>query len=110
MENRLLINLIPGETFLHKLTGKTKVRTFIILLVFIIMSFDMRLILPLFILSIIGLRSLKPNWKTIKYFFIVIGAVNLLNIVLSGWQIRTSVPIGAEEAIRCCSVLPGAST
>lgn len=82
MENRLLINLIPGNTFLHKLTGKTKVRTFIILLVYIIMSFDLRLILPLFILSIIGLNSLKPSWKTLKYFFIIIGAMNLLNIVL----------------------------
>ena len=69
------------------------------------MSFDMRLILPLFILGIIGLRSLEPNWKTIKYFFIVIGAVNLLNIVLLAGR-STSAPIGAEEATRCCSVFP----
>ena len=82
MDNRLLINLIPGDTFLHKLTGKTKVRTFLILLVYIIMSFDLRLILPLFILSIIGLVSVKPNWKVIRYFIIIIGAMNVLNIVL----------------------------
>ena len=82
MDNKLLINLIPGDTFLHKLTGKTKVRAFLILMVYIIMSFDLRLIMPLFILSIIGLVSLKPNWKIIKYFFIIIGAMNLLNIVL----------------------------
>ncbi|NLW01725.1 MAG: energy-coupling factor transporter transmembrane protein EcfT [Clostridiaceae bacterium] len=82
MENRLLINLVPGDTFLHRLTGKTKVRTFIILLVYIIMSFDIRLIMPLLILTIIGLVSLKTNWKRVKYFIIVIAAVNLLNIVL----------------------------
>lgn len=82
MDNRLLINLIPGETFLHRLTGKTKVRTFLILMVYIIMSFDLRLILPLCILSIIGLISLKPQWKIIKFFFIIIGLMNLLNIVL----------------------------
>lgn len=82
MDNRLLINLIPGETFLHRLTGKTKVRTFLILMVYIIMSFDFRLILPLCILSIIGLISLKPQWKIIKIFFIIIGFMNLLNIVL----------------------------
>ncbi|HOK43429.1 MAG TPA: energy-coupling factor transporter transmembrane component T, partial [Thermoclostridium caenicola] len=82
MENKLLINLIPGDTFLHRLTGKTKVRTFIVLLIYLIMSFDLRLILPLFILGIIGLKSLKPAWKTLKYFFIIIVAVNLLNIVL----------------------------
>jgi len=78
----MLINLIPGDTFLHRLTGKTKVRTFLILLVYIIMSFDMRLILPLFILSIIGLASLKPNWRRVKYFIVVIVVVNLINIVL----------------------------
>ena len=52
-----LLNLIPGDTYLHKLTGKTKVRAFVILLVYIIMSFDLRLILPLFIVGIIGLVS-----------------------------------------------------
>lgn len=82
MDNRLLINLIPGDTFLHKLTGKTKVRTFLILMVYIIMSFDLRLLLPLSILSIIGLVSLKPQWKVIKFFFIFIGLMNVLNIVL----------------------------
>ena len=46
------------------------------------MSFDLRLILPLFILSIIGLVSVKPNWKVIRYFIIIIGAMNLLNIIL----------------------------
>ena len=82
MDNKLLINLIPGDTFLHKLTGKTKVRTFLILMVYLIMSFDLRLIMPLLILSIIGLVSLKPSWKMIKYFIIIIGAMNVLNIVL----------------------------
>lgn len=77
-----LLNLIPGDTYLHKLTGKTKVRAFVILLVYIIMSFDLRLILPLFIVGIIGLVSLRPEWKTLRYFFIVVAAVNLLNIVL----------------------------
>ena len=46
------------------------------------MSFDLRLILPLFIVGIIGLVSLRPEWKTLRYFFIVVAAVNLLNIVL----------------------------
>ncbi len=82
MDNRLLINLIPGDTFLHTLTGKTKVRTFLILQVYIIMSFDLRLILPLFTLSIIGLVSVKPTWKIIKFFIIIIGVMNLINIVL----------------------------
>lgn len=87
MNNKLLINLIPGNTWLHKLTGKTKVRTFIILLVYIIMSFDIRLLLPLFIISLIGLISLKPNWKLLKYFFIIAFLMNTINIVLY-WLVK----------------------
>lgn len=82
MSNQLLINLIPGDTFLHKLTGKTKVRTFIVLLIYIIMSFDIRLLLPLFVISTFGLISLHPKWKTLKYFFIIAFIMNSINIVL----------------------------
>lgn len=87
MNNQLLINLIPGDTFLHQLTGKTKVRLFIILLIYIIMSFDIRLLLPLFILSTVGLISLKPNWKVIKYFFVIAAIMNLINVFLY-WTIK----------------------
>lgn len=82
MSSQLLINLVPGDTLLHKLTGTTKVRLFLILLVYIIMSFDLRLLLPLMILSLIGLVSLKPKWKTIKYFFIIAFIMNAFNIFL----------------------------
>ncbi len=87
MNNRLLINLVPGNTRLHKLTGKTKVRTFILLMVYIIMSFDIRLLLPLFLISLIGLMSLKPDWKTLKYFFIIALTMNFLNVVLY-WLVK----------------------
>lgn len=80
--NNFIINLIPGETFLHKLSGTTKVRLFFILIIYLIMSFDMRLILPVFILSIIGLVSLKPRFKSLKYIVFFVVAMNILNIVL----------------------------
>jgi energy-coupling factor transport system permease protein len=87
MNHELLINLIPGSTWLHKLTGKTKVRMFLILLVYIIMSFDIRLLLPLFIISFAGLISLKPKWKTLKYIFIVAIIMNFINIILY-WVVK----------------------
>lgn len=82
MNNQLLINLIPGDTFLHKLTGKTKVRLFIILIVYIIMSFDIRLLLPLMVLGLTGLFSLRPKWKTLKYIFLITFIMNSINILL----------------------------
>ncbi len=82
MNNRMLINMVPGDTFLHKLSGSTKVRLFVVLLVFIIMSFDLRLLLPLFILSSIALISLRPSWKLVLTFLIAVLIMNLFNIFL----------------------------
>lgn len=82
MINRMLINLVPGDSFLHALSGTTKVRLFVVLLVYIIMSFDLRLIVPLFIMSVVALISLKPNWRLVKVFLIVVLLMNLLNIVM----------------------------
>lgn len=80
--NNFIINLVPGETFLHKLSGTTKVRLFFVLIVYLIMSFDLRLILPVFVLSIIGLVSLKPKFKALRYIIVFVIAMNIINIVL----------------------------
>lgn len=77
-----IINLVPGDTFLHKLTGKSKVRLFIALIIYVTMSFDLPIIFPLFIVSIIGLFSLKPDWKIIKPIIILVVLMNLFNITL----------------------------
>ncbi|MDP2814461.1 MAG: energy-coupling factor transporter transmembrane component T [Erysipelotrichaceae bacterium] len=82
MKDKFLINIVPGDTFLHKLSGTTKVRLFVALLVFITMSFDLRLILPVFILTLIGVISAKPNWKQVKLIMSVVLFFNLLNIFL----------------------------
>ena len=80
--NNFIINLVPGDTFLHKLSGTTKVRIFIILIIYLIMSFDIRLILPVFILAIIGIYSLHPKFPSFKFICVFVVAMNLLNIVL----------------------------
>ena len=80
--NNFIINLIPGETFLHKLSGTTKVRLFFILIVYLIMTFDIRLILPVLILGIAGLISLKPANKSLKYIIGFVIVMNIFNIFL----------------------------
>lgn len=82
MKDKFLINIVPGDTFLHKLSGTTKVRLFVALLIFITMSFDLRLILTVFILTLIGVISAKPNWKQVKLIMSVVLFFNLLNIFL----------------------------
>lgn len=82
MNHSDIINLTPGTTFLHRLTGASKVRLFLILIVYVMMSFDFPLIAPVFILALIGLFSLKPKWKTLKFIIIIVVLMNLFNIFL----------------------------
>ena len=69
MNNRLLINYSPGTTPIHRLNGATKVFGFLVITVYIIMTFDVRVMLPMLILCIIGIISMKPNWKPIFFIF-----------------------------------------
>ena len=82
MKNLNIINLTKGETFLHQLSGTTKVRLFAVLMVSVMMSFDLPIILPLFVFSIISIISLKPHWKTIQPLIFFVVFLNVLNIVL----------------------------
>ncbi len=81
MNNKFIINLVPGTTPLHKLSGTSKVRLFAVLIVYIMMSFDLRLILPLFLISIVALMTLKPNWKPIKVICWIVLLSNIFNLV-----------------------------
>ena len=85
MNNKLVINYTPGPTILHKLSGFTKVFLFLVMTVAIISTFDIRLLIPLLIINIIEIVSMKPNYKPIIFMFLlsfimvtVIGNIMLL--------------------------------
>ena len=65
MNNRFVINYSPGNTPLQRLNGATKVLGFLVITVYVIMTFDVRMMLPMFVLCCIGIVSMKPNWKPI---------------------------------------------
>lgn len=82
MNERLFINLHPGTTFLDRLTGKSKVRLFLANILILIATWDIRVILPLFILYLIALFSIHPSWKRIRGLVIFVILVNLFNLFL----------------------------
>ena len=61
MDDKLFITLVPGNTFIDKLTGKTKVRIFLLLIIILTATWDIRVIFPIFILSI---SMLIPSWDS----------------------------------------------
>ncbi|MBQ9328121.1 MAG: energy-coupling factor transporter transmembrane protein EcfT [Solobacterium sp.] len=90
---RLFINVKPGKTFLDRLTGKTKVRLFLILILLLIQTWDIRLILPLLLLFITALISLKPDWKKVWGVLGFIILVNLFNLFLM-WLVEPDYGLG----------------
>ena len=86
MNNRFIINYSPGTTRLHKLNGATKVMGFVVITVYVIMTFDVRVMIPVFLASVAGIVSLKPNWKPILYIvgfmFIMQGIIGSLMVIL----------------------------
>lgn len=86
VDNKLFITLTPGNTFLDKLTGKTKVRLFFLLIFILTATWDIRIIFPTFILSIICLVSIKPDFKKNLGITIFVILMNLFNLFLT-WVI-----------------------
>lgn len=82
MNDRLIINLIPGDTYLHKLSGASKTRMFAVLIVVTIMTFDIRILAPLFVIGLVGMLSVKPDWKQIWWLVVLVVVGNVSNLVL----------------------------
>ena len=86
MNNRFMISYTPGTTPLHRLNGATKVLGFIAITMFIIMTFDVRVLLPMLLFCVIGIISMRPNWKPIIFVFcfltVMAGLLGSLTIVL----------------------------
>ncbi|MBQ3790398.1 MAG: energy-coupling factor transporter transmembrane protein EcfT [Lachnospiraceae bacterium] len=80
--DRLFINVKPGHTFIDRLTGKTKVRAFLAFILLLIATWDIRVILPLFLLFTVALISIRPNWKKVWGVLTFIIVVNLFNLLL----------------------------
>ena len=82
MNDKLIINLVPGDTYLHKLSGASKTRMFAVLIVVTIMTFDVRILIPLLVLSLISFFSVKPDWKQIWWLVVLVVFGNITNLLL----------------------------
>jgi energy-coupling factor transport system permease protein len=67
VNNRFVINYTPGATAIHRLNGTTKVLLFFVMTVYVIMSFDVRVLGVMFLLCLGLIISMKPHWKPILF-------------------------------------------
>jgi energy-coupling factor transport system permease protein len=81
-----MINYHPGSSFLHRLNGATKAAGFIVMTVFVIMTYDVRVMAVMFTLCAAGIVSMKPNWKPILFvagfMTITAGIIGSLLVIL----------------------------
>lgn len=80
MNNKFVINYTPGPTFFHKLSGFTKVFLLLVMTCAIISTFDVRILIPLLILNVLEMISMKPNWKPILIIF----SITFVTVTLIG--------------------------
>ena len=84
MNNRFVISYMPGVTWMHRLTGKTKVLLFMAMTVYIIATFDLRVMIPMFILCVAIIISMKPNYKPILF---MLGFLTLVSGVIGSLMV-----------------------
>ncbi|HWR22447.1 MAG TPA: energy-coupling factor transporter transmembrane component T [Feifaniaceae bacterium] len=84
MNNRFVISYAPGTTFMHRLNGKTKVLLFLAITVYIIATFDLRVLLPMFLLCTALIISMKPNYKPILF---ILGFLTLVSGVIGSLMV-----------------------
>ena len=71
MNNRLVINYTPGPTLIHRLSGFTKVFLFLVMTLATMVTFDIRILIPIFVINVIEIISMKPNYKPIIVMFMI---------------------------------------
>jgi energy-coupling factor transport system permease protein len=81
-----MINYSPGSSPLHRLNGATKVAGFVVMTVFVIMTYDVRVMAVMFLLCVAGIVSMKPHWKPIlfvaAFMTVTAGIIGSLLVIL----------------------------
>ncbi len=102
MNNKLVINYTPGPTLIHKLSGFTKVFLFLVMTVAIISTFDIRILVPLLLINVAEIISMKPNYKPLAVVF----SITFVTVTLIGNLMLFAVSpeaglnnVGAEHII-----------
>ncbi|MDR1231107.1 MAG: energy-coupling factor transporter transmembrane protein EcfT [Spirochaetaceae bacterium] len=107
MNNRFVINYAPGTTALHRLNGTTKLLLFFTMTVYVIMSFDVRVLGVMLVFCAALIVSMKPNWKPIVFVAVfmtvmagILGSLIVILVKPDAGQIHVG---GATEIIRLSS-------
>ena len=80
--NNFLIRYAVGDSFLERLSGKTKVLLFFSSITLMMATFDLRIILPLFIVQCVLLKGVYRQERAIVFVVRFVVVMNLINLLL----------------------------
>ncbi|MBM7544684.1 energy-coupling factor transport system permease protein [Weissella beninensis] len=101
MNNTFVIDYVPGKTKLQQLQGISKLALLGVMLIFIMISFDIRVLVPMFIFNTGLVIATKPSWQKIKgllYFILITNTINVLLMYLVSPDIGPQ-SIGSKHVI-----------
>ncbi|BBF43420.1 transmembrane component MtsC of energizing module of methionine-regulated ECF transporter [Lachnospiraceae bacterium KM106-2] len=81
------LSYIEKDSFIHKMTGTTKLVFFLFWSLAAMLTYDTRILTAMFIFGVILFRFSKLEWREIKvavYFIVVLMVVNMVGIYLFG--------------------------
>ena len=89
-----MLGYIPGETFIHRLSGTTKLLTLILMSIACMTTYDTRFLLGTSILSLILFKISNIKWSDISFivkFIAIFSILNLLAVYLFSPEYGTEI-------------------
>lgn len=81
MSQHQMLGYLPGDTFIHRLSGTTKLVALILISVACMTTYDTRFLLGTSLLSIILFKISHIKWRDISFIIKFISIFSLLNII-----------------------------
>ena len=75
------LGYIKNDTFIHGLSGTTKLLAFILLSVIVMTSYDTRFLILVMVLSLLAMKIAEIHWEDVAFLIKIVAAFSLINIL-----------------------------
>lgn len=82
MAARTVLNYIPKKSFVHELTGTSKLIIFLLLSIISMITFDIRVLAALFVFALITFKVSKIKFKEVSFMFYFTIIFTLVNFIV----------------------------
>lgn len=75
------LGYIKNDTFIHGLSGTTKLLAFILLSVIVMTSYDTRFLILVMVLSLLAMKIAEIHWEDVAFLIKIVAVFSLINIL-----------------------------